>query len=144
MTPVRILLVEDNPGDARLTQEAFKDSRVYNELSTVVDGEQALDYLFKRNGYEDIILPDIVLLDLNLPKIDGREVLEQIKQDPVVKLIPVIVLTTSEAETDIIRMYKLHANAYIKKPVDFNQFLVAVRSLENFWLMVVKLPPTEE
>lgn len=137
---INILLVEDNPGDIRLTQEAFKDGRIQNELNVVMDGEEAINYLKKVDKYSTAKTPDIILLDLNLPKKDGREVLAEIKADPKLMLIPVIILTTSSAQSDIIHTYSNHANCYIMKPVDFNQFINVVRTIENFWLTIVKLP----
>jgi chemotaxis family two-component system response regulator Rcp1 len=138
--PVEILLVEDNPGDVRLTREALKDAKVLNNLSVVGDGEEALDFLHRRGRYTSAPRPDLILLDLNLPRKDGREVLEEIKKDDSLMVIPVVVLTTSKAEEDVIRSYKLHANCYIPKPVDFNRFMEVIRQLENFWLAVVRLP----
>lgn len=137
---IQVLLVEDNPGDVRLTMEAFKDARVINHFSVVEDGEEALAYLRREGKYATASLPDLVLLDLNLPKKDGREVLQEIKGDETLKRIPVVILTTSTAEQDILKTYDLHANCYINKPVDFEQFLTVVRAIENFWLTVVKLP----
>lgn len=137
---INILLVEDNPGDVRLTQEVFKEGKIKNILHVVMDGEEALDYLNKRGKYTTAETPDLVLLDLNLPKIDGREVLEEIKNTPKLKRIPVIVLTTSDAQADILKMYDNHANCYITKPVDFSQFMNVVKSIEDFWLTIVKLP----
>ena len=138
--PIEILLVEDNPGDVRLTQEAFKESRLGNHLSVVMDGVEALAFLRQEGPYATSPRPDLVLLDLNLPKKDGREVLAEVKADPALKRIPVVVLTTSQAETDILRVYDLYANCYITKPVDLDQFLKVVRSIEGFWLEIVKLP----
>lgn len=138
--PVEILLVEDNPGDVRLTREALKDAKVLNNLSVVGDGEEALNFLHRRGKYASAPRPDLILLDLNLPRKDGREVLEEIKKDDSLMVIPVVVLTTSKAEEDVIRSYKLHANCYIPKPVDFNRFMEVIRQLENFWLAVVRLP----
>jgi CheY-like chemotaxis protein len=138
--PIDILLVEDNPGDIRLTQEAFKDGKIKNELNVVMDGEEAVLYLKKIGKYENVNTPDIILLDLNLPKKDGREVLAEIKNDPELKCIPVIILTTSSAQSDILNTYSHHANCYIMKPVDFNQFITVIRTIENFWLTIVKLP----
>lgn len=138
--PIHILLVEDNPGDIRLTKEVLKEGKINNELSVVTDGEEALNFLKKQGKYAGINSPDIILLDLNLPKKDGRQVLAEIKSDPQLKLIPVIVLTTSSAENDILGMYAIHANCYITKPVDFDQFINVVHSIENFWLNIVKLP----
>lgn len=137
---INILLVEDNPGDIRLTKEVLKEGKIRNNLSVVTDGEEALFFLKKQGQYRDVLTPDIILLDLNLPKKDGREVLSQIKDDAFLKMIPVIVLTTSDAEQDIKNVYENHANCYITKPVDFNQFINVIRSIENFWLTIVKLP----
>ena len=138
--PVKILLVEDNPGDVRLTQEAFKENKVRNSLSVVEDGLEAMAFLHRAGKYTEAPRPDLILLDLNLPKKDGREVLAEIKEDPKLKSIPVVVLTTSKAEEDIIKSYNLHANCYITKPVDLEQFITVVKSIEDFWLTVVKLP----
>jgi CheY-like chemotaxis protein len=140
---INILLVEDNPGDIRLTKEAFKDGRIQNELNVVMDGEEAIFYLKKTGKYTSAKTPDIILLDLNLPKKDGREVLAEIKADPLLMRIPVIILTTSSAQSDIVHTYSNHANCYIMKPVDFNQFMEVVRTIENFWLTIVMLPPNE-
>jgi CheY-like chemotaxis protein len=137
---INILLVEDNPGDVRLTQEVFKDGKICTNLMVVGDGEEAMAFLKKTGIFKDVVTPEIILLDLNLPKKDGRQVLAEIKADPELKLIPVIVLTTSAAEQDILNMYANHANAYITKPVDFDQFIGVVRTIENFWLTIVKLP----
>ena len=139
-TPVEILLVEDNPGDVRLTQEALKESKVTNNLSVAEDGVEALAFLKREGEYADAPRPDLLLLDLNLPKKDGRELLEEIKADDNLKRIPVVVLTTSKAEEDILRMYDQHANCYITKPIDFDQFIDVVKSIEDFWLTIVKLP----
>jgi chemotaxis family two-component system response regulator Rcp1 len=139
-TPVEILLVEDNPGDVRLTQEALKESKVTNNLSVAEDGVEALAFLKQEGKYADAPRPDLLLLDLNLPKKDGRELLEEIKADENLKRIPVVVLTTSKAEEDILRMYDQHANCYITKPIDFDQFIDVVKSIEDFWLTIVKLP----
>jgi two-component system, chemotaxis family, response regulator Rcp1 len=138
--PITILLVEDNPGDVDLTKEALQEAKVRNRLNVVDDGAKAVDFLFKRGEYADAPRPDIILLDLNLPKKDGRQVLKEIKADPQLAEIPVVILTTSQAEEDIIRSYQLHANCYITKPVDFKQFMHVVKSIEEFWLTVVKLP----
>ncbi len=139
--PVEILLVEDNPADIRLTQEALRDSKLVNRLHVAQDGIQALDFLCRRNGFEDVPRPDMILLDLNLPRMDGRELLEQIKSMPEIRAIPVVVLTTSEADEDILRSYRLHANCYITKPVDFDHFISVVQGIEGFWFSIVKLPP---
>ncbi|MGH8606849.1 MAG: response regulator [Gammaproteobacteria bacterium] len=138
--PIEILLVEDNPGDVRLAQEALKEAKVHNVLHVVGDGTEALAFLRHEKPYADKRQPDLILLDLNLPKLSGREVLGEIKRDRLLKRIPVVVLTTSEAEEDILKSYDLHANCYIVKPVDFNQFIRVVRGIEDFWLEVVKLP----
>ena len=138
--PIEILLVEDNPGDVRLTQEALKEGKVYSNLHTVKDGVEAMEFLRRQGRYSSVPRPDIILLDLNLPKKDGREVLQEIKTDDVLKRIPVVVLTTSKAEEDVLRTYNLHANCYVTKPVDVAQFIGVVRSIENFWLTIVKLP----
>lgn len=138
---VEILLVEDSPGDVRLTQEALKDNKFRNNLSVVGDGVQALAFLKKEGQYVDAPRPDLILLDLNLPKKDGREVLAEIKADEHLRRIPVVVLTTSEAEEDILKAYNLNANCYISKPVDFEQFIKVVKSIEDFWLAMVRLPP---
>lgn len=137
---VDILLVEDNEGDVRLTREVLKDARVRNKLAVCSDGEDALDYLRRRGRYANASLPDLILLDLNLPLCDGREVLAQIKDDPILRLIPVVVLTTSASEQDVLRSYNLHANCYITKPVDLAQFIRVVQTIQDFWLEVVKLP----
>ncbi|MES2140586.1 MAG: response regulator [Bacteroidota bacterium] len=137
---IDILLVEDNLGDIRLTQEVLKDGKIKNKLSIVMDGEEAILFLRKKGKYKDASTPDLILLDLNLPKKDGREVLIEIKGDPKLSSIPIIILTTSDAEKDIVSMYLNHANAFITKPVDFNQFVTVIRAIENFWLTIVKLP----
>ncbi|WP_121742120.1 response regulator [Natronorubrum halophilum] len=139
--PAQILLVEDNPGDVRLTQEAFKQGRIENELHVVSDGNEALKFLYQRGGYADVPRPDLILLDLNLPKKDGEEVLEELKGDSDLQAIPVIVLTSSRAEEDVVRSYELHANAYLTKPVDPDDFIETVRAFEKFWFSVVRLPP---
>jgi two-component system, chemotaxis family, response regulator Rcp1 len=136
----RILLVEDNPGDVRLTMEALKDGKILNEVTVVEDGIEALAFLRRAGKYAEAARPDLILLDLNLPKKDGREVLEEIKQDGNLRKIPVVVLTTSAAERDILRAYNLHANCYITKPVDLEQFMRVVQLIEDFWLTIVKLP----
>ena len=138
--PVEVLLVEDNPGDVRLTQEALKDGRVLVNLTVAADGVEALDILNRRPGHENAARPDLILLDLNLPRKNGREVLEEIKADEDLKRIPVIVMTTSKAEQDIHKAYNLNANCYVTKPVDLDEFLDVVRSIEDFWLTIVTLP----
>ena len=138
---VEILLVEDNPGDIRLTLEALKDIKVLNQVSVAKDGVEALAFLRREGKYREAVRPDLILLDLNLPKKDGREVLEAIKGDGELRRIPVVVLTTSEAEQDILKAYDLHANSYIAKPVDLEQFMRVVKLVEDFWLTIVKLPP---
>jgi len=137
---VNILLVEDNPGDVRLTQEALKEGRFQYDLNIVTDGEEALEYLLKRGKYTQASTPDIIFLDLNLPRKDGREVLGEIKTHDSIKHIPVVVLTTSEAGPDVIHSYQLHANCYITKPVDINRFIEVIRGIENFWFNIVTLP----
>jgi CheY-like chemotaxis protein len=139
--PIEILLVEDNPGDVRLTIEALKEGKVHNKLTVARDGVEAVDFLRRQGRFTDASRPDLILLDLNLPRKDGREVLAEIKEDPVLRRIPVVVLTTSKAEEDIVRTYDLHANCYITKPVDLEQFISVVRSIDDFWLSVVRLPP---
>lgn len=139
---VNILLVEDNPADVRLTMEAFKDAKVNNNFYVVDNGEDVIAFLKQEGKYSNMPRADLILLDLNIPKKDGREVLEEIKKEPELKKIPVIILTTSKAEEDIIRTYNLHANCYIHKPVDLNEFIKIVKSIENFWLTIVKLPST--
>ncbi len=141
MIPVEILLVEDNPGDVRLTVEAFIESKILNNLHVVEDGIEALAYLRKEGKYKKEPHPDLILLDLNLPKKDGREVLEQIKKEGPLKKIPIVILTTSSAEEDIIKSYELYANCYITKPVDIDQFMKVVKAIGNFWFSIVKLPP---
>jgi CheY-like chemotaxis protein len=138
--PIEILLVEDNPGDVRLTQEVLKEGRIHNTLHVAGDGVEALDYLYQRGDHVGSRLPDLILLDLNLPKMGGREVLGEIKNAPELRKIPVVVLTTSAAEADILSAYDLHANCYITKPVDLDQFVTVVRSIEDFWLAIVRLP----
>ncbi|MEY2242227.1 response regulator [Streptomyces sp. NPDC005070] len=139
-TPIDVLLVEDDPGDELMTREAFEDNKIGNNLHVVRDGEEALDFLYRRAAHADAPRPDLILLDLNLPKYDGRQVLEKIKSDPALSHIPVVVLTTSAAEEDILRSYKLHANAYVTKPVDLDQFIAAVRQIDDFFVQVVRLP----
>lgn len=138
--PIEILLIEDNPGDVDLTREMVEASKVRNVIRNVADGVEALAYLRHQPPYTEAMRPDLVLLDLNIPKKDGRAVLSEIKQDPDLKDIPVVVLTTSEAESDILKSYQLHANCYISKPVDLSKFATIIRSIEDFWLTVVKLP----
>jgi two-component system, chemotaxis family, response regulator Rcp1 len=138
--PVEILLIEDSPGDVRLTQEALKEAKVLNNLTVATDGVEALEILRRQGPHAKVSRPDLILLDLNLPRKDGREVLKEIKADPDLKRIPIVVLTTSRAEEDVIKAYDLHANCYITKPVDFKQFVTVVQSIEDFWLAVVKLP----
>jgi two-component system, chemotaxis family, response regulator Rcp1 len=139
--PIEILLVEDNPGDVRLTKEALKEGKVRNNLQVAEDGEEALEFLRRQGRHAQATRPDLILLDLNLPKKSGREVLEEIKADPELKRIPVVVLTVSKAEQDVLKSYNLHANCYITKPVDLDQFIDVVQSIEDFWLTVVMLPP---
>ncbi len=136
---VEVLLVEDNPGDVRLTKEAFKDGKIYNRLSVVGDGAEALAFLHREGRHANAPRPDLILLDLNLPKKDGRDVLAEIKAEEDLKRIPVVVLTTSNAEKDILKTYDLHANCYIIKPVDFSQFITVIKTIEDFWFSVVKL-----
>ncbi len=137
---IEILLVEDNPGDVELTREALDSAKVANRLHVVDDGAEAIDFLFHRGKFTDAPQPDIILLDLNLPNKDGRQVLSEIKADADLAQIPIVVLTTSQADEDILRAYQLHANCYITKPIDFNQFMRIVAAIEEFWLSVVKLP----
>jgi chemotaxis family two-component system response regulator Rcp1 len=139
--PIELLLVEDNPGDVRLTQEALREGKVRNHLHVAADGVEALAYLRREGQYAQAPQPDLILLDLNLPKKSGPEVLAEIKADPVLKRIPVVILTVSKAEEDVLKSYNLHANCYITKPVDLDQFLEVVKSIEDFWLTVVVLPP---
>ncbi|MGW7518122.1 response regulator [Streptomyces sp. NPDC054796] len=138
--PIEVLLVEDDPGDELMTREAFADNKIGNTLHVVRDGQEALDFLYCRGEHTEAPRPDLILLDLNLPKYDGRQVLERIKSDPVLAHIPVVVLTTSSAEEDILRSYRLHANAYVTKPVDLDQFLSVVRQIDHFFVTVVQLP----
>ncbi len=135
-----ILLIEDNPGDARLMEEAFKDGKVKNILHIIDDGVEATDFLFKRNKYSNAPRPDLIILDLNLPKKNGQEVLAEIKADPGLRIIPVIILSISNADEDIIRSYNLHANCFLNKPINLNKFFEVVKSIEDFWLTIVKLP----
>ena len=138
--PIEILLVDDDAGDRLITTEALQHSKVTNNLHTVVNGEEALAFLRREGGYADAVRPDLVLLDLNLPRRDGREVLQEVKGDPDLQHIPVIVLTTSQAEEDVLRSYQLHANAYVTKPVDFDRFVEVVRQIDEFFFTVVRLP----
>lgn len=140
MKTIEILLVEDNPGDIRLTREAFGEYKIANNLSVVTDGEMALKYLHREGKYASAPVPDMILLDLNLPKIDGREVLREIKSDPQIRRIPVIVLSTSESEIDIETSYNNYANCYITKPIDFMQFMKVIKELQSFWVSIVRLP----
>jgi chemotaxis family two-component system response regulator Rcp1 len=140
--PIVILLVEDNPGDVRLTQEAFKEGKVSNLLVLASDGVEAMSFLRRQSVHGDAPTPDLILLDLNLPRMDGRQVLAEIKVDPLLRRIPVVVLTTSRAEEDISQSYDLRANCYITKPVDFDKFLNVVKSIDDFWLTVARLPPS--
>jgi CheY-like chemotaxis protein len=142
--PIEILLVEDNEGDVGLVEEVFEDARIRNIIHVAEDGEEAMQFLNKEKKFDNAPTPDLILLDLNLPGKDGREVLEEIKTNNKLKSIPVVVLTTSKAEEDIIKSYDLHANSYITKPVDFDQFIKVVKSIEDFWLEVVKLPNSKE
>jgi CheY-like chemotaxis protein len=139
--PIEVLLVEDDPGDVLMTREAFTDYKIANRLSVVTNGEDAIAYMRKQGQFAGVATPDLVLLDLNLPRRDGREVLLEIKGDPDLRRVPVVVLTTSEADEDIAAAYDLHANAYVRKPVDFEQFVLAVRAIDDFFITVVRLPP---
>jgi len=138
--PIEILLVEDSLADVGLTVEAFKDAKIYNRMSVVEDGVEAMAFLRREGSYARAARPDLILLDLNLPRKDGRQVLKEIKDEPTLRNIPVVVLTTSKGEEDVLRAYDLHANCYVKKPVDFNRFMDVVKSIESFWLTVVTLP----
>ncbi|MDT5207694.1 MAG: hypothetical protein QOF67_109 [Mycobacterium sp.] len=144
MTPadraINVLLVEDDPGDELITREAFEHNKINNILHVAHDGEEGLDYLYQRGAFQNALRPDLILLDLNLPKYDGRQLLQKIKSDPDLCHIPVVVLTTSSAEEDVVRSYKLHANAYVTKPVDLDQFMSAVRQIDEFFVQVVRLP----
>ncbi|WP_194813849.1 response regulator [Nocardia sp. XZ_19_385] len=139
--PIDILLVEDDPGDELMTREAFEDNKIGNTLHVAHDGQEALDFLYRQGEHADAPQPDLILLDLNLPRYDGRQVLEKIKSDPDLSHIPVVVLTTSAAEEDILRSYRLHANAYVTKPVDLDQFVAAIKQIDDFFVQVVRLPP---
>ncbi len=138
---VDILLVEDNPGDVRLIQEALQDGKLLNRVATVTDGQKALAYLRKEGSYAQATRPDLILLDLNIPRKDGREVLAEIKADPHLRSIPVVIVTSSQAEEDILRSYNTHANCYVTKPVDLEKFVAVVRAIEEFWVSIVRLPP---
>jgi chemotaxis family two-component system response regulator Rcp1 len=138
--PVEILMVEDNPGDVRLTMEALRDAKVLNHMSVAADGVEAMAFLRREGKHAHAPRPDLILLDLNMPRKDGREVLAEVKEDPDLRRIPVVILTTSTAEKDIVESYNLHANCYISKPVDLDQFLSVVKSIEDFWLTIVRLP----
>ena len=141
VTPIEVLLVEDDPGDVLMTQEAFEEHKVGNRLHVVSDGVEAMAYLRREAPFADAVRPDLILLDLNLPRRDGRQVLQEIKNDESLRQIPVVVLTTSQLDEDILRSYQLHANAYVTKPVDFEQFIKVVRQIDEFFVSVVKLPP---
>lgn len=138
--PIKILLVEDNPGDVRLTKEALKDSKINNTLDVVEEGSDAIDYLHKRGKYKKVTTPDLILLDLDLPNMSGREVLETVKSNPLFRLIPIVILTVSQSDQDVLRSYDMQANAYVTKPLDLDQFIEVIRSIENFWFTIVKLP----
>ncbi len=140
--PAHILLVEDNPGDIDLTKEALKDCKLANKLSTVLDGEQAMAFLRKEGDYADVDRPDLILLDLNLPRKGGQEVLAEVRADESLKLIPIVILTASKAEKDIVQSYDLKCNCYVTKPIDFDQFKQVVEAIDEFWFSIVKLPPT--
>jgi two-component system response regulator len=141
MDSIDILVVEDNPGDARLIKEVLNDNKIYSSLYIVNDGVEAMEFLHNHGKYSSVPKPDIIILDLNLPKRDGREVLAEIKSDDELKHIPIVIMTISQAEEDILKTYKLHANCYITKPIDLNEFIKVVKSIEDFWFSVVKLPP---
>jgi CheY-like chemotaxis protein len=141
--PIEILLVEDSPGDVRLTREALKEGKILNNLHVAKDGVEAIEFLRRRGQFTGAVRPDLILLDLNLPRKNGTEVLAEIKEDDDLKSIPVVILTVSQADEDIIKSYNLHANCYIKKPVELNQFLEVVKAIEDFWLAIVKLPPSD-
>ena len=138
--PIEILLIEDSPSDVALTVEALKEGKIANNLNRVADGVEAIDYLRQKGKYASVLRPDLIMLDLNLPRKDGRDVLKELKTDPSLKLIPIIVLTTSRADKDVLQSYELNANCFITKPVDFEHFIEVVKSIENFWLSVVTLP----
>ena len=143
MKSIDILLAEDSPGDADLAKEALDESKLKNRLYTVVDGQEALDFLFKKGKYKNVPRPDLMLLDLNMPRVDGREVLKIVKEDENLRSIPIVILTTSKAEEDIIKSYKLHANCYISKPLNLDKFMEVVSAIENFWISIVALPKKE-
>jgi two-component system, chemotaxis family, response regulator Rcp1 len=140
MRPIEILIIEDNPADIRLTREGLKEAKVVNRLHAVMDGKEALDFLHRRGAHRDAPRPDVIFLDLNLPGIDGHAVLSQVKDDPALRTIPIVVLTSSDAESDVVRSYEEHANCFITKPIDFAGFLRVVQAVENFWFTVVRLP----
>jgi CheY-like chemotaxis protein len=141
VAPIEVLLVEDDPGDVLMTREAFEEHKVRNRLNVVSDGVEALAYLRQEEPYTEAVRPDLILLDLNLPRRDGRQVLQEIKSDESLRQIPVVVLTTSQLDEDIVRSYQLHANAYVTKPVDFDRFISVVKQIDDFFVTVVKLPP---
>jgi two-component system, chemotaxis family, response regulator Rcp1 len=140
INPIDILVVEDNIGDARLIKEVLNEHKIYNSLFIVNDGVEAMNFLLKKGKYKDVTKPDLIILDLNLPKKDGREVLEEIKANEDLKRIPVVIMTISQAEADILRSYNLHANCYVTKPIDLDQFIKVIKSIEEFWFSIVKLP----
>lgn len=140
---IEILLVEDNPGDVRLTQEALEENKICNKLHVARDGVEAMKFLRKMNGYKDAPRPDLILLDLNMPKKDGREVLAEVKADEKLRSIPVVILTTSDADDDVAKAYQMYANCYIRKPIDLNRFIEVIKIIENFWLTIVQLPPRQ-
>jgi chemotaxis family two-component system response regulator Rcp1 len=142
--PIEILMVEDNERDARLADEALKDSKIRNNIYHVEDGVEAMRFLRRDEGYAEVPLPDLILLDLNLPRKDGREVLAEIKEDPRLRLIPVVVMTSSEGERDLVRTYGLHANAYVVKPIGLDRFIEVIQGIKEFWLTIVRLPPKSD
>ena len=144
LNSIDILVVEDNPGDARLIKEVLNDNKVYSSLYIVNDGVEAMNFLHHEGKYKDVSIPDLIILDLNLPRKDGREVLAEIKADVKLKHIPIVIMTISQAEEDILKSYNLHANCFITKPIDLNQFIKVVKSIEDFWFSIVKLPPKAE
>ena len=143
LKPIEILMADDNPGDVRLAMEALKGAKVKNNVHIVHDGVDAMNFLFKKEKYKDVPTPDIILLDLNMPKKDGREVLKEVKDDKNLKRIPIVILTVSQADEDILKSYDLHANCFITKPVDFDQFINIVKTIEHFWFTIVKLPSND-